>query len=149
MKKILSFLLVLALGLVFVGCGDEAVKPNKLEINGAKEVEVGATIKLDVTVLPADAEDKSVTWDSSDKTIATVDAGTVKGVKEGSVTITVTANANKDIKAEYKVTVKAVAEHTHTYGEWTVVKEATETEEGLKERVCACGEKETEVIAKL
>ena len=149
MKKILSFLLVLALGLVFVGCGDEAVKPNKLEINGAKEVEVGATIKLDVTVLPADAEDKTVVWDSSDKTIATVDAGTVKGVKEGSVTITVTANADKNIKAEYKVTVKAVAEHTHTYGEWTVVKEATETEEGLKERVCACGEKETEVIAKL
>ncbi len=37
----------------------------------------------------------------------------------------------------------------HTFGEWTVVKEATEEETGLKERVCACGEKETEVIPKL
>lgn len=38
----------------------------------------------------------------------------------------------------------------HTFGEWTIVKEATETEEGLKERVCTvCGEKETEVIPKL
>ena len=35
----------------------------------------------------------------------------------------------------------------HQYGAWTVVKEATETEEGLKERVCSvCGEKESEVI---
>ena len=40
-------------------------------------------------------------------------------------------------------------EHTHKYGEWAVVKEATETEEGSKERVCSCGEKETEAIAKL
>ena len=37
----------------------------------------------------------------------------------------------------------------HTFGEWTVVKEATEDEEGLKERVCACGEKEQQKIAKL
>ena len=37
----------------------------------------------------------------------------------------------------------------HTYGEWTVVKEATESEDGLQERICSCGEKEEEVIAKL
>ena len=35
----------------------------------------------------------------------------------------------------------------HTFGEWTVTKEATETEKGLKERTCAvCGYKETEDI---
>ena len=39
--------------------------------------------------------------------------------------------------------------HTHTFGEWVVVKEATEEEAGLKERTCECGEKETEVIEKL
>ena len=39
--------------------------------------------------------------------------------------------------------------HTHEFGEWVVVKEATETEEGLKERTCECGEKETEAIAKV
>ena len=32
MKKILSFLLVLALGLVFVGCTNDPVKPTKVEI---------------------------------------------------------------------------------------------------------------------
>lgn len=39
--------------------------------------------------------------------------------------------------------------HTCTFGEWKVVKEATCTENGLKERVCTdpdCNEKETEVI---
>ena len=39
--------------------------------------------------------------------------------------------------------------HTHEFGEWVVVKEATEAEEGLKEKTCSCGEKQTEVIAKL
>ena len=34
----------------------------------------------------------------------------------------------------------------HSFGEWTVTKEATATETGEKERTCACGEKETETI---
>ena len=38
----------------------------------------------------------------------------------------------------------------HTFGEWEITKEATTTEEGEKQRVCsACGETETETIAKL
>ena len=39
--------------------------------------------------------------------------------------------------------------HTHEFGEWVVVKEATEAEEGSKERTCECGEKQTEKIDKL
>ena len=39
--------------------------------------------------------------------------------------------------------------HTHTYGEWVIEKEATETETGLKIRTCSvCGDKQTEVIPK-
>ena len=38
----------------------------------------------------------------------------------------------------------------HTYGKWTVTREATEDMEGLKERLCTvCGYKETEVIPTL
>lgn len=37
----------------------------------------------------------------------------------------------------------------HDYGQWQVVKEATCTEDGLQERVCSCGSKETEVIPAL
>ena len=36
--------------------------------------------------------------------------------------------------------------HTCSFGEWTVVADATCTEAGSKERVCSCGEKQTESI---
>lgn len=38
--------------------------------------------------------------------------------------------------------------HTHSFGEWTTVKAASCSEEGISERSCACGHKETEAIAK-
>ena len=37
--------------------------------------------------------------------------------------------------------------HTHNYGEWETTKSATCTEEGVQERSCACGEKETQVLS--
>ena len=61
----------------------------------AKEtsVEVGKSISLSVKVTPSDASDPSVTFVSSDPSIATVDAnGTVSGVSNGKVTITATSN---------------------------------------------------------
>ncbi len=36
--------------------------------------------------------------------------------------------------------------HTHAYGEWETTKEASCLEEGTKERICSCGEKESETI---
>ena len=36
--------------------------------------------------------------------------------------------------------------HEHEFGQWTVVSNATCTDAGLKERICECGEKQTEVI---
>lgn len=39
-------------------------------------------------------------------------------------------------------------EHVHAFGEWTVEKEATCTEEGELVRTCTCGEKETQPIEK-
>ncbi len=38
--------------------------------------------------------------------------------------------------------------HTHTYGEWTTIKDATCTSEGIQERTCDCGEKETKTFTK-
>ena len=46
--------------------------------------------------------------------------------------------------------VKQPEEHTHSYGEWRVTKEATCKEAGLKERKCTgCENTETEEVAKL
>lgn len=40
-------------------------------------------------------------------------------------------------------------QHTHSFGEWAITKNATCTGAGLKERTCSCGEKETQSIAAL
>lgn len=36
--------------------------------------------------------------------------------------------------------------HVHSFGEWSTTKEATCTEKGEQERVCSCGEKETQSV---
>ena len=52
----------------------------------------GETVKLVATVLPENATDKTVEWNSSDETIVAVDQnGNVTGIKEGKATITATA----------------------------------------------------------
>lgn len=57
------------------------------------EIDVDETRQLTATVAPIDATDSSVSWSSSDETVATVDAsGLVTAVAEGSATITVTTN---------------------------------------------------------
>lgn len=53
------------------------------------EVEINSTGKLTATVLPADATNKEVTWESSDPAVATVSGGTVKAVTEGTCTVSV------------------------------------------------------------
>ena len=69
------------------------------------EVEVGKNKSIAVTILPANASDKTVTWTSSDNTIATVDSnGKVTGIKNGSVTITAGAGGKSDTCAVSVIT---------------------------------------------
>ena len=49
---------------------------------------VGETAQLTATVKPDDATDKTVTWTSSDESVAKVDNGRVTAVKAGKATIT-------------------------------------------------------------
>ncbi len=57
------------------------------------QLNIGDTIKLDATVTPDNATDKSVIWSSSNNDVATVDNnGNVTAVGEGNVTITVVTN---------------------------------------------------------
>ncbi|NLR17686.1 hypothetical protein HC026_01995 [Lactobacillus sp. LC28-10] len=61
--------------------------------NPTLSVGTGATGQLKATVAPTNATDKTVTWSSSDDTVATVDTtGKVTGVKAGTATITATAS---------------------------------------------------------
>jgi len=70
-------------------------------------LEKGETITLTSTVYPSKSTDQSVTWESSDKTVATVSSsGKVTGVKAGTATITCTSVAT-GLSTTCEVTVTA------------------------------------------
>ena len=74
------------------------------------------TMTLIATVYPTTLTDKSVTWTSSDKSVATVtSSGKVKGIKAGTVTITCTSVAT-GLKGTCTVTVLATSESRSTDG---------------------------------
>lgn len=69
------------------------------------ELVVDKTMTLNATVIPSNATDTTVTYQSSDEKIATVSSsGEVKGIAEGNVTISVSAGAvTKRIELKVKV----------------------------------------------
>jgi len=54
-------------------------------------IKQGKSSTLVATVLPSNASNKSVTWSSSDESVAIVSNGVITGVKEGFATITATS----------------------------------------------------------
>ena len=70
----------------------------------------GETGQLRATVLPASASNTSVTWKSSNTSVATVDQnGLVTAKKAGTVTVTCTAQDKSGVKATCAVTVMPVS----------------------------------------
>ena len=64
----------------------------------------GDAAKLTATVMPEDTTDKTIVWTSSDNEVATVNNGTVTGLKAGTATITAACG---QVEAECSITVKA------------------------------------------
>ena len=80
----------------------ESIALDKTELS----LTIGATVKLMATVLPDDVTDKTVTWSTSEASVATVDAeGNVTAVSVGEATITAACG---DKSATCKVTVNPV-----------------------------------------
>ncbi|MDR2887286.1 MAG: Ig-like domain-containing protein [Bacteroidales bacterium] len=100
------------LTIVFVaiaGCKkDDPVKVSGISLDKPTlELEAGGSGTLVATISPADAENKAVTWSSSNGAVATVDQnGAVTAVAAGTATITVTT-ADGGFTAGCVVTVKA------------------------------------------
>ena len=84
----------------------EPVQVTSIKLNKSKKpLNIGDTFTLTATLKPNDATDKSVTWSSSDTSVATVDEnGVVTAVSEGTATIT--ATASNGVEASCTVTVK-------------------------------------------
>jgi len=72
-------------------------------------LKIYGTVTLNPTILPEDANDKSVTWTSSNEAVATVsNVGVVNAVGVGSATITATANGADGVTATATITVTDV-----------------------------------------
>ncbi len=86
----------------------EPVKVSSITVDPTSvEMWVGATRQLGVTVLPANADFKDVTYGSSDIAVVTVsDKGLITAKGKGTATITVTATDGSGKSAVCKVTVK-------------------------------------------
>ena len=79
------------------------------------EVYKNKTIKFAVTVAPSNANNKGLTYSSSNKKVATVNSkGIIKGIKAGTVTITAKAKdgSRKAVKLTVKVKNPPVTMHT-------------------------------------
>ena len=80
-----------------------------------KEVYKNKTIKFAVTVTPSNANNKGLTYSSSNKKVATVNSkGVIKGIKAGTVTITAKAKdgSRKAVKLTVKVKNPPISDNT-------------------------------------
>ncbi|MBO5525971.1 MAG: Ig domain-containing protein [Clostridia bacterium] len=71
------------------------------------EMVVGETKELKASVVPSDAMDKSIMWESSDEKVVVVDGGMLTAKEEGKATITATTSGKS---ATCEVTVKPKSE---------------------------------------
>ena len=78
-----------------------------LNVNNGN-VQPNETLKLTATVLPSNATNKSVTWESNNTGVATVNNGIVTGVADGEATITCKSVENPSITATCQITVQTV-----------------------------------------
>ena len=113
MKKLLLFLAIGALVLpALFSCGgtlDEKVPVSSLELSQTSlDLMEGDEATLTATVKPSDATEKSVSWRSSDESVATVNNGRVKAVKPGNATITASAGG-RSATCSVKVGKRVVA----------------------------------------
>ena len=79
-----------------------------ISLSSNYDIRVGDERKLDLEYKPTQASNREVTWESEDKSIATVDSeGRVKGIKAGSTKITaISKDGNKRATTVVNVTEK-------------------------------------------
>ena len=100
-----------AIAAILVACGpkeDPIVEVTSVSLSQTTlSIAKGGTTTLNATVGPHNATDKTVTWSSSNSSVATVDKGTVSAIAVGTATITATASG-KTATCEVTVTPKGI-----------------------------------------
>ncbi|MBU2871593.1 Ig-like domain-containing protein, partial [Colwellia sp. E2M01] len=89
-------------------CDLDCIMPTDLTISGDTSVSIKETIALSADIMPIDADNKKITWTTSDVTVASVDQnGLVTGTSGGSATITATTEEGV-LVATHTVTVTTI-----------------------------------------
>ena len=122
MKTIKKLFLICTMALCAFSCKDkdEETQPVPVAVESVSLNKTALTLPegnsetLTATVEPTDAENKTLTWASSDASVATVSNGKVTAVKEGATTITAKSANGKT--AECAVTVVKPADFVAVTG---------------------------------
>lgn len=83
-------------------------KVEKIELDKTEGIlYVGNSVTVNAAVTPDNATDTTVTWSSSDESVATVDeTGKITAVATGNATITATSEDDSSVSADYELTVQ-------------------------------------------
>ena len=93
-----------------IGGANSTIAVTSVTLNRSSvNLKIGDTVSLYKTIYPSNATDKSVTWNSSNTSVATVSNGTVTAKSEGSTTITVRTSNNKTATCYVTVNPKNIA----------------------------------------
>ena len=116
---VLFLFVVSAVWILPTACNQDTIPVTGISLNKSTTfLLVGKMLVLDAVVEPADATNKTVTWNSNDNSIATINsAGEITGVAGGTVTITATTEDGK-FMATCTVTVIESSITMTTRGSW-------------------------------
>lgn len=104
----------------------QVILPTEITISGSTVLNVNSTAQLQAVVSPDNVTDDTVTWSSSDTSVATVDQnGLVTAISKGYVAITATAKADPRITASWSMEVKQPVRKITISGTTTVKEGAT------------------------
>ncbi|EOG5364229.1 phage tail sheath subtilisin-like domain-containing protein [Cronobacter sakazakii] len=83
------------------------VKITELTVAPTLTIKTGESAGIDVTIVPDNATNKTLSWESDDTAIATVDGdGTITGVAEGAANVTATTTDGSGLSGVCEVTVE-------------------------------------------
>lgn len=85
---------------------EEKVMVTSIKMPSELELNVGAYSVLSVSVLPENADDKTVTFSVEGDCVSVDQTGKVEALKEGNAVVTATANDGSGVKAQCSITVK-------------------------------------------
>ncbi|MEG1806428.1 MAG: Ig-like domain-containing protein, partial [Clostridia bacterium] len=123
MKKLIKIILVLMLTTLaltsFVGCGDtiyvtgiELYEREKTVLNGDFEVIVA-------NVLPHNATNEKLQWETSDEKVVTVNSGVIQAISVGRATVTATTSEGGYSKSVEVVVLKNQFEVSKSFDKTT------------------------------